>query len=183
VGVVEIGLMTVDEFARSKFFEDGVWELCEDGLVTMVPLKYSHEVVVMKLGRLFGNAIGDGKCWVIGSTAGVWFGELNSFVMPDLCVVCDESSVVDEKLVKSPDLVVEVLLRGIGEYDLGRKKSLYERGGAKEFWAVDLDEKWIEVENFERGMRSRFEVGDLVKSWLFDEFEFLVDDVLSYVLR
>jgi Uma2 family endonuclease len=181
MGENEPRLMTVDDFVASEFFEDGFWELCEGELVRMAS-RPIHDIVVARMIQLFLNAIGDGECDVCGSTVGVRLDESNSFVMPDLSVVCDKSILGESWFLRSPELVVEVLSRATKNFVLGKKRDLFLKGGAKEFWVVDLDEKWIEVESFERGVRSRFEVGGLVRSWLFEEFEFLVDDVLRRVL-
>jgi Uma2 family endonuclease len=65
---------------------------------------------------------------------------------------------------------------------LREKRNTYREVGAKEFWAVDLEEKWVSVENFVDESVTRFDVDDVVKSHLFPEFEFEVRSILKKVL-
>jgi Uma2 family endonuclease len=182
VGRVGARSMTVDEFVTSKFFEDGLWELCEGELVMMSPARPLHEAVVMNIGYLFRNVVkekGGRKCGVFGSNVGLRFDEGRSFVMPDLSVCCDRSVFEEEWFLGAPELVVEVLSKGTWEYDLGRKREVYRGFGVKECWIVDCEEGWIEVENFELGLKRKCGRGEVVKSWEFGEFEFGVDEVFD----
>lgn len=50
------------------------------------------------------------------------------------------ADVVNEKhATAAPDLVVEILSPGTRRRDLGRKRAVYERDGAGEYWIVDPD--------------------------------------------
>jgi Uma2 family endonuclease len=179
---IEPRLMTVDEFMVSEFFEEGFWELCEGELVRMMsPARPEHELVVTRLSHLFQLEIGDGKCGVYGSNIGLKLEKSRSFVMPDVSVCCDESRIVDGWFVMAPELVVEVLSKGTKEYDLGRKREVYRGAGAKECWIVDWVEGWVEIENFEFGLKRRCGRGETVRSWLFEEFVFGVNEILRRV--
>jgi Uma2 family endonuclease len=175
-------LMSVDEFVGSEYFDDG-WELCRGALVAMSPARPVHELVVMRLGRLFGNVIGKRKCGVFGSNLGVRLDEIGTFVMPDVSVNCDDSRMEENWFLLAPELVVEVLSGTTKNYDMDEKRELYREGGAKEYWMVDLEEGWVEVENFSMGLSERWRGSEVVKSWLFPEFEFEVDVIFDVVGR
>jgi len=54
--------------------------------------------------------------------------------------------VVNEKhAVAAPDLVVEILSPGTRRRDLGRKRAVYDRDGAREYWIVDPEARSITV--------------------------------------
>jgi len=56
------------------------------------------------------------------------------------------ADVVNEKhAVAAPDLVVEILSPGTRHRDLGRKRAVYDRDGAREYWVVDPDARSITV--------------------------------------
>jgi Uma2 family endonuclease len=46
---------------------------------------------------------------------------------------------LEERLVRVPDLCVEIRSPSTWRYDIGRKKSVYEAGGLPELWLVDHD--------------------------------------------
>jgi Uma2 family endonuclease len=65
---------------------------------------------------------------------------------PDLCVICDLSKIQDNKgCLGAPDLIIEIQSKSTASYDLGVKKSAYEKFGVKEYWVVYPYEKGIEV--------------------------------------
>ncbi|HET7093868.1 MAG TPA: Uma2 family endonuclease [Thermomicrobiales bacterium] len=60
-------------------------------------------------------------------------------VQPDLIVITRERlQIIEERLVEGPpDLVVEILSPGTRDRDLGVKRDLYARSGAREYWVID----------------------------------------------
>ena len=56
------------------------------------------------------------------------------------------ADVVNEKhATAAPDLVVEILSPGTRRRDLGRKRAVYDRDGAREYWIVDPEARSITV--------------------------------------
>jgi len=56
------------------------------------------------------------------------------------------AEVVNEKhATAAPDRVVEMLSPGTRRRDLGRKRAVYDRDGAREYWIVDPDARSITV--------------------------------------
>jgi len=65
-------------------------------------------------------------------------------VQPDLMVICDRSKREDGRACKgTPDFIIEILSASTRSHDLLRKRSLYERAGVKEYWAVGTDAVFI----------------------------------------
>jgi Uma2 family endonuclease len=175
--------MTVEEFMKSKYFDDGFWELYKGELVAMSPASGTHDIVVMRLSYLFQLAIGDNPCIVAGPNSGLKLDEDRTFVCPDIIVYCDESIMVDGWYVRPPVLVVEVLSKRTRKYDLNEKKGVYREFGVKEFWAIDFEKKVVMVENLESGKKIDFEVGEVVQSFVFPEFRFEVVSVFKKIMK
>ena len=74
-------------------------------------------------------------------------------VQPDLLVLLPDSRarVVRRGVEGPPDLLVEVLSPSNRAHDQVRKRALYARGGVREYWLVDPEQRVIEVIN-ERGV-------------------------------
>jgi Uma2 family endonuclease len=171
--------MAFNDFVTSKYYHDGGWELCKGELVAMSPARPRHEIVVMMLGHLFQSVIGDGPCVVFGPNVALRLWEDNSLVCPDVSVCCDKSIILENGLSKAPELIVEVLSPSTKAYCLNEKREIYRDFGAKEYWVLDVEEKWVLIENFEKGITERFELGEKIRSELFVEFQFSVEDVFK----
>ena len=62
-------------------------------------------------------------------------------IQPDVLVVCDREKLINGKTCKGPpDFVVEVVSEGSVKKDFAVKRSLYEKAGVREYWAIDKDE-------------------------------------------
>ena len=69
-------------------------------------------------------------------------------LVPDLVYFTADrfARVVNEKhAIAAPDLVVEVLSPGTRRRDKGRKRAVYDREGAQEYWIVDPEARSITV--------------------------------------
>jgi Uma2 family endonuclease len=68
----------------------------------------------------------------------VYLDQKNAF-QPDLIFISNENlyKIQENGLYGAPDLVIEVLSPGTAKYDKGKKKTVYERCGVKEYWIVD----------------------------------------------
>jgi Uma2 family endonuclease len=74
----------------------------------------------------------------------VYLDEHSNAVQPDIIVVLDNNkNIIDPEghIHGVPDLLVEILSPGNKDFDLIKKKDLYERFGVKEYWIVDPDTK------------------------------------------
>ena len=69
----------------------------------------------------------------------VYLDDEANAVQPDLFFISrDKIEVMDDSPIRGvPDLIVEVLSPGNGNYDLFIKKDLYERFGVAEYWIVN----------------------------------------------
>lgn len=123
--------------------------LCEviDNVLYMSPApKYSHQNLVFLLAKRIDKHLGktiSGE--VIISPFDVYFENLLSAVQPDLLVVLNENRHIlkeDGYIHGSPDVIIEVLSKD-KKRDLVKKKSLYERAGVKEYFAVNPENREI----------------------------------------
>ncbi len=68
-------------------------------------------------------------------------------VEPDLVYLSNERAALltEKNLQGAPDLVVEILSPGTSGRDVGIKRDLYERFGAREYWVIDPDLEAVTV--------------------------------------
>jgi Uma2 family endonuclease len=107
-----------------------------------------HQVILWNLAELLApylraNPIGT----ALTGPLDVKFS-LFTVLVPDLVYFTADrfARVVNEKhAIAAPDLVVEVLSPGTRRRDKGRKRAVYDREGAQEYWIVDPEARSITV--------------------------------------
>jgi Uma2 family endonuclease len=68
----------------------------------------------------------------------VYLDENSNAVQPDIIFVAKENAaILKDHIHGVPDLLVEILSAGNKNYDLEKKKDLYEKFEVKEYWVID----------------------------------------------
>jgi Uma2 family endonuclease len=134
-------------------------QLIENNLVMSPSPKDLHQRLVTKLtSKLEHYVEHNGLGEVRVAPYDVYLDRKNAY-QPDLIFIANENlhKIQENGLHGAPDLVIEVLSPGTAKYDKGKKKTVYERCGVKEYWIVDpatkattgfvlQDKKFIELE-------------------------------------
>jgi Uma2 family endonuclease len=108
------------------------------------PLSKHQKILNRINNRLYNYFEATGAGEVFTSPLDVYLDETSNAVQPDIIVVLkDNFKIINEQghIHGTPDLLVEILSPGNKEYDLIKKKDLYERFGVKEYWIVDPETK------------------------------------------
>jgi Uma2 family endonuclease len=184
INLLEDDTMTLKEFIGSRFYQDGGWELCKGQLVLLMsPARPSHEYVIQRLGHLIQGYLEakNSRCKVYGSNLGLRLWEDNSHIQPDLSMSCDESKIKDGWFLSVPELVVEILSASTRLYDLNQKRDIYAEYGAIEYWAIDLENRYVVVEHFKSGAKTTYHSGDSIGSFILEDCNIAVDDIFRYM--
>jgi Uma2 family endonuclease len=115
------------------------YQLIEGDLVMAPSPGTFHQDIVGKLHRRIGNFLDThalGRVFL--APLDVHLSDLNVY-QPDLLFIRrDNAAIIEEHGIEgAPDLVVEILSKTSGKYDLGPKRSVYARTGVEELWIVD----------------------------------------------
>jgi Uma2 family endonuclease len=129
--------MTADEYLAMPY--DGIWtELVEGEVIVQEPLPL-HQFVLLDLVRALSDwAAAKPRRGRVTLPLDVKLDERNVFG-PDLLWYADGRAPARHASRPSPlpDLAVEVRSPSTWRYDIGAKKSAYERAGLPELWLVD----------------------------------------------
>ena len=139
--------LTYDDLVRIP--EDGMRHEIIDGVhyVTPSPVRRHQQL----LGRLHVAVAkyleahsGSGEVYL--SPLDTVFSQ-SDVVEPDLLFIAGDQLdiLTDPNIQGAPALVVEILSPGTKKRDLGVKRELYDRGGVREYWAVDPDANLVTV--------------------------------------
>jgi Uma2 family endonuclease len=131
--------LTYDDFVR--FPDDGRRHEIIDGKHYVTPSpNLGHQELIgrlhLEIGLYLRQHPGIGRVFL--SPLDVLFTQWD-IVEPDLLfVAADQTDILTELNVQGPPaLVVEILSRGTRKRDLTIKRRLFDRGGVREYWAVD----------------------------------------------
>lgn len=144
------------------------------------PPNTDHQAVVSRLDRLLGNfADGTKLGRVYVAPTAVVLSD-NDVVEPDVLFISEARvSIITRKNIQgAPDLVIEILSPSTASQDKGPKLTLYDRGGVREYWIVDVDAKTLEVHEFGSPRRTRvYEAGQSFQSELLPGLTLRLDDI------
>lgn len=140
--------------------DDARYELIEGVPLMMSPPPLrAHQEISGAIYLQIGKYLEGKRCKVYHAPFGVRLFEkdgdtpddVDTFVEPDLAVVCDHDKLDKYGCKGAPDLVAEILSPSTWRHDCLVKYNLYQRAGVKEYWIVDPDKKVVLVHTLEEG--------------------------------
>ena len=115
-------------------------ELINGQLYALASPSRMHQKLIIELTFYFQQYIksNNGDCEIYAAPFAV---NLNAndqtFVEPDISVICDPDKLSDRGCEGAPDLVIEVVSPSSRRMDYIRKMALYADAGVREYWIVD----------------------------------------------
>lgn len=93
----------------------------------------------------------------------------NTYVEPDISVICDKNKLNDEGCKGAPDWIIEIVSPGSRRMDYYTKLFKYRTAGVKEYWIVDQSKNRITVYSFVESSMDEFSFLDSVKTGIFED--------------
>lgn len=127
-------------------------ELIDGQLYAMAPPSRIHQKLVHQLSKVIGNYIDsqEGDCEVYPAPFAV---DLNAddetYVEPDLSVICDKKKLTDKGCSGAPDFIIEIVSPSSRKMDYSTKNALYSNAGVREYWIVDPEKERTTVYRYE----------------------------------
>ena len=148
-------------------------ELIDGHIYYMAPPSRKHQDISGVLARKIGNYIEDkkGKCKVYAAPFAVYLDETtNTYVEPDISVICDPNKLDDKGCKGAPDWIIEIVSPGSRRMDYYTKVFKYRTAGVREYWIVDpVIKNQILVYDFVNGDMTQYTLQDSVKAGIYDD--------------
>ena len=144
---------TVEEIEAMP--EDVLVELIDGTLYYMATPTEKHQDLLMFLSVEICNHIREKKkpCKVYQGPLALYLNQdSETYLVPDLMVVCDRSKIENKGIVSGPDVVMEVVSPSSRTRDYILKLNKYQEAGVREYWILDPKEEKIIVYQFENEM-------------------------------
>lgn len=151
-------------------------ELIDGQMYYMSPLNTRHQRLVRKLTVCIDAYISAkaGNCEVFPAPFAVALsGEDNaeSYVEPDITVVCDTDKITKKGCSGAPDWILEIVSPSNASYDYVTKLNLYKNAGVREYWIVDPKTRTITVYFFEGDIFAQhFTFENSIKVNIYEDF-------------
>jgi Uma2 family endonuclease len=141
-------ILDMDEHTRA--------EIIDGELFMMAPPATSHQIISRELAGQLWQFLRGKLCQVFSAPFGVRLFPRkdlsdDTFLEPDIVVICDPSKIKKEGCEGAPDMVVEILSPSNTRHEMLLKFKKYLAAGVKEYWVVDGEEKTVEVHIFDQG--------------------------------
>lgn len=115
-------------------------ELIDGQLYDMAPPSYIHQKLISAFTVVFSNHIKfkGGSCDVIPAPFAVNLtANDETYVEPDLSIICDKNKISDKGCEGAPDFIIEVVSPSSRRMDYNIKNAKYAEAGVREYWIVD----------------------------------------------
>ena len=148
-------------------------ELIDGHIYYMAPPSYKHQKLVMELSAIIRNYIKQhkGTCEVLPAPFAVYLDEIsNTYVEPDISVICDSNKLDDRGCKGAPDWIIEIVSPASRKMDYLLKLFKYRSAGVREYWIVDTAKDRITVYNFEHDYSiEEYSFSDTVKAGIYED--------------
>ena len=111
-------------------------ELIDGHIYYMAPPSYKHQKLVMELSAIIRNYIKQhkGTCEVLPAPFAVYLDEINNtYVEPDISVICDPNKLDDKGCKGAPDWIIEIVSPASRKMDYLLKLFKYHSAGVREY--------------------------------------------------
>ena len=151
---------------------DGVRaELIDGEMYMMAPPGLTHQRLVSFLNLKIGNYIQNknGDCEVFLAPFAVFLNDDDqTYVEPDISVICDKSKLDEKGCHGAPDWVIEIVSQSSRSRDYLTKLFKYLTAGVREYWIVDPISNQVIVYQFETGNVASYPFADEIPVGIYD---------------
>lgn len=147
-------------------------ELIDGHMYMMAPPSRKHQRISTRLVSIIDRYIEEhkGKYQVYAAPFAVYLDERsNTYVEPDISVICDSNKLDDSGCKGAPDWVIEIVSPASKQMDYYTKLFKYRTAGIREYWIVDPSKNLVIVYNFELGETEQYTLQDSIKVGIYDE--------------
>lgn len=127
-------------------------ELINGQMFMMAPPGRIHQKLLMELSATIRNYIRDsgGSCEVYPAPFAVFLNaDDQTYVEPDISVICDKNRLTDKGCNGAPDFIIEIVSPGSRRMDYSTKNALYSDAGVREYWIVDPEKERTTIYRYE----------------------------------
>lgn len=147
-------------------------ELIDGHIFYMAPPNTKHQRISSFISWKISDYIHmkQGGCEVFTAPFAVHLEKTNNtYVEPDISVICDSDKLNDNGCIGAPDWIIEIVSPSSKRMDYYTKLFKYRTTGVREYWIVDSSKNQVVVYNFEDGDMEQYTLQDSVKAGIYED--------------
>ena len=147
-------------------------ELIDGHIYYMAPPNREHQKISMELSARILEYIRShkGKSEVYAAPFAVYLDETSdTYVEPDISVICDKNKLDDRGCKGAPDWIIEIVSPSSKQLDYLIKLLKYQAAGVREYWIVDPMKNRTIVYNFEHNSIDEYSFEDTVPTAIYKD--------------
>ena len=147
-------------------------ELIDGHIYYTAPPNRTHQKISMELSARILEYIRShkGKCEVYAAPFAVYLDETSdTYVEPDISVICDKNKLDDCGCKGAPDWIIEIVSPSSKQLDYLVKLLKYQATGVREYWIVDPMKNRTIVYNFEHNSIDEYSFEDTVPTAIYKD--------------
>ncbi len=156
-------------------------ELIDGKLYAMTPPSRIHQKLSIRTATIIQNYIDSnkGSCEVYVAPFAVNLNENDeTWVEPDISVICDQNKLSDRGCEGAPDWIIEIISPSTQSRDYLKKLWLYQNAGVREYWIVNPKTSSTTVYNFENGESYSYSFDESIPVGIFNNLSVRISDLL-----
>lgn len=147
-------------------------ELIDGQIYYMAPSSRKHQDISGELYADIKSYIRShgGNCKVYAAPFAVYLDEAtNTYVEPDISVICNPNKLDDKGCTGAPDWIIEVVSPASRRMDYYTKLFKYRTAGVREYWIIDAAKNQVVVYDFVNGDMAQYTLQDSVKAGIYED--------------
>ena len=157
-------------------------ELIDGELYVMAPPSRIHQRLISQLTVTISNYIRSqsGSCEVYPAPFAVNLtSNEQTWVEPDISVICDKQKLSDRGCEGAPDWIIEIVSPSSSRLDYFVKLFKYRSSGVREYWIVNPMKKTVQTYSFEGDENSvQYSFDDIIHVEIYKDLEIRINDLL-----
>ena len=149
----------------------------------MAPLNRIHQKLISQFTKIIGSYIDahNGNCEIYPAPFAVNLNaDDETYVEPDISVICDKSKLTDRGCSGAPDFIIEVVSPSSRKMDYSTKNALYSNSGVREYWIVDPAKERTTIYRYEEDAAPALYPFDAaVTSGIYPDFTIIINELLE----
>lgn len=149
-------------------------ELIDGKIYYMAPPNTKHQQLLRGLTTAIDNYISsnNGQCEVFPAPFAVYLEEeSNTYVEPDISIICEPNKIDDKGCKGAPDWIIEIVSPSSITMDYYTKLFKYRTTGVRECWIVDPLKNRIMVYHFDTETIEEYSFSDIVKVGIYEDLQ------------
>ena len=148
----------------------------------MAPPSRIHQRLISQLTVTISNYIRSqsGSCEVYPAPFAVNLtSNEQTWVEPDISVICDKQKLSDRGCEGAPDWIIEIVSPSSSRLDYFVKLFKYRSSGVREYWIVNPMKKTVQTYSFEGDENSvQYSFDDIIHVEIYKDLEIRINDLL-----